>query len=71
MDYGVMATVLVSQFADKQFQMFIIDLVSWDLNDFCVMVQMRFFALTGDRYQMVVPENLDMERVKQATSNTR
>src|SRR4051812_25123266 len=39
LDYGIAATVLVSQFAGKQFQTFIIDLVSRDLNDFCLMVQ--------------------------------
>jgi|SRR5215471_3375285 len=66
LDYGIMATIFLSQFADKQFQTFIIDLASWDANDFCLMAQMGFFALTGDRYQMVLPRNLDMERVKQA-----
>ena len=66
LDYGIMATVLVSQFVDKEFQTFIIDFASEDVNDFCLMVQMGFFILTGDRYQMVLPQNLDMERVKQA-----
>ena len=61
-----MATVLVSQFVDKEFQTFIIEFASEDVNDFCLMVQMGFFILTGDRYQMVLPQNLDMERVKQA-----
>jgi hypothetical protein len=27
---------------------------------------MGFFVVTGDRYQMVLPQNLDVERVKQA-----
>ena len=30
------------------------------------MVEMGFFKLTGDRYQMTIPENLDRERVMQA-----
>ena len=28
--------------------------------------EMGFFALTGDRYQMTTPLNLDMDKVKQA-----
>ena len=69
LDYGIMATVLVSQFVDKEFQTFIIEFASEDVNDFCLMVQMGFFVLTGDRYQMVLPQNLDVERVKQAGAN--
>jgi hypothetical protein len=64
--YGIMATVLVSQFVDKEFQTFIIDFASEDVNDFCLMVQMGFFVLTGNRYQMVIPQKLDVDRVKQA-----
>jgi hypothetical protein len=30
------------------------------------MVEMGFFTLTGDRYQMTLPTKLDMDRVKQA-----
>jgi hypothetical protein len=30
------------------------------------MVEMGFFAVTGDRYQMSLPRDLDMERIKQA-----
>jgi hypothetical protein len=66
LDYGIMATILASQFADKQFETFIIDFASEDVNDFCLMVQMGFFVLTGDRYQMMLPQHLDVERVKQA-----
>jgi hypothetical protein len=47
LDYGIMATVLVSQFVDKEFQTFIIEFASEDVNDFCLMVQMGFFVLTG------------------------
>ena len=61
-----MATVFVSQFVDKEFQTFIIEFASEDVNDFRLMVQMGFFVLTGNRYQMVLPQNLDVERVKQA-----
>jgi hypothetical protein len=67
LDFGFMATVFVSQFADKQFHTFVIDAdYSADLLDFVLMAEMGFFVLTGDRYQMVLPSNLDMDRVKQA-----
>jgi hypothetical protein len=66
LDYGIMATVLVSQFVDKEFQTFIIEFASEDVNQLCLMVEMGFFVLTGDRYQMVIPQKLDVNRVKQA-----
>jgi hypothetical protein len=34
--------------------------------DFILMAEMGFFALTGDRYQMTLPQNLDMDKGKQA-----
>jgi hypothetical protein len=66
LDYGITAMVFLSQFADKEFQTFLFDPNSLDLNDFALMVEMGFFTLTGDRYQMTLPRDLDMERVKQA-----
>jgi hypothetical protein len=66
LDYGIMATILVSQFRNKQFQAFILDAASCDLADFALMVEMEFFVLTGDRYQMILPQNLDVDRVTQA-----
>ena len=61
-----MATVFVSQFVDKQFYTFVVDTDSEDLIDFALMAEMGFFALTGNRYQMILPPNLDMDTVKQA-----
>jgi len=67
LDFGIMATVFLSQFVDKQFHTFVIDAdYSADLLDFVLMSEMGFFVLTGDRYQMTLPKNLDMDKVKQA-----
>ena len=67
LDFGIMATVFLSQFTDERFYTFAIEVGSSDdLNEFALMVEMGFFNLTGDRYQMTVPENLDLKRVKEA-----
>jgi len=70
LDFGIMATVFVSQFTDKAFSTFVIDGSSLngfeDLIDFVLMAEMGFFTLTGDRYQMTMPPNLDMDRVVKA-----
>ena len=66
LDFGIIATVFLSRFADKEFQTFIIDPESGDLLEFVLMVEMGFFVQTGKRYQMTVPEKLDIDIVKQA-----
>jgi hypothetical protein len=66
LDFGIMATVFMSQFVDGKFQTFVIGPDSSDLLDFVLMVEMGFFTLTGDRYQMTVPTKLDMDLVKLA-----
>ena len=67
LDFGIMATVFLSQFVDKKFYTFVFDPAeSADLLDFALMAEMGFFTLTGDRYQMTVPTKLDMDLVKQA-----
>ncbi len=66
LDFGIMATVFASQFTDKKFHTFIFDSDSADLLDFVLMVEMGFFTLTGDRYQMTLPTKLDIDLVKQA-----
>lgn len=65
LDLRIMAKVFLSQF-DKNFYTFTIEVSSEDLDAFALMVEMGFFKLTGDRYQMTIPENLDRERVMQA-----
>jgi len=66
LDFGIAATMFLSRFADRNFQTFVISPDSGDLLDFVLMVEMGFFTLTGDRYQMTVPTKLDMDLVKQA-----
>jgi hypothetical protein len=67
LDYGIMATVFLSQFVDKQFHTFVIDVEqSEELADFALMAEMGFFTLTGSRYQMTLPANLRTDKVKQA-----
>ena len=67
LDFGIMATVFLSLFVGKRFYTFLIDVNnSTDLLDFVLMAEMGFFALTGNRYQMTLPANLDMDRVKRA-----
>jgi hypothetical protein len=66
LDFGIMATVFVSQFTDKKFHTFVVNADSVDLIEFVLMAEMGFFALTGDRYQMTTPSNLGMDKVKRA-----
>ena len=66
LDFGIMATVFVSQFTDKKFHTFVVNADSVDLIEFVLMAEMGFFTLTGDRYQMTTPSNLDMDKVKRA-----
>src|SRR5262249_23143367 len=66
LDFGIMGTVFVSQFTDKDFDTFVLDHGSEDLIDFALMADMGFFTLTGDHYQMTLPQKLDLDTVKQA-----
>ncbi len=74
LDIGVAATSFVSQFAaSKQFDTFVIiagrDDADADSNehiDFVTMVEMGFFTLTGDRYQITLPTTLDLATIKKA-----
>ena len=64
--FGIMATVFLSYFVDKEFQTFVLNSSSEDLLSFVLMAEMGFFVQTGKRYQMTVPEKLNTEIVKQA-----
>jgi hypothetical protein len=66
LDFGLMGTVFLSQFADKEFASFLVDYESEDLIEFCLMAEMGFFTRTADRYQMTLPTKLDLDCVKQA-----
>jgi hypothetical protein len=65
-DFGIGATVLLSRF-EKNFASIIVSLNEEDqtlVEEFAMMAGMGFFVLTGERYQMVIPPQLNMKRVK-------
>jgi hypothetical protein len=67
-DFGIGATVLLSRLGTN-FSSIIVSLNEEDqtlVEEFAMMAQMGFFVLTGERYQMVIPPQLNMERVKMA-----
>jgi hypothetical protein len=64
LDFGIMATVFLSQLVDKD--TFSVQTDSMNLTEFMLMAEMGFFTLTGDRYQMTLPINLDMIALKKA-----
>jgi hypothetical protein len=65
--FGIAATVFLSYyFVGKEFQTFAFDSSSAQLLYFVLMAEMGFFVQTGNRYQMTVPEKLDIDIVKQA-----
>ena len=67
-DFGIGATVLLSRF-EKNLASVTVGLNSEDIeefNEFAMMVEMGFFILTGERYQMVIPTKLNMGKVKSA-----
>ena len=67
-DFGIGATVMVSQL-EENLASFAIQLngVAIELVDeFVMMAEMGFFVLTGQRYQMAIPAQLNMDVVKRA-----
>jgi hypothetical protein len=64
-DFGIIGTVLLSRL-EKNFASFLVDLKEEEGEVFVMMVEMGFFALTGQRYQMVVAAHLDIKSVKSA-----
>jgi hypothetical protein len=65
-DFGILATVFLSQLVNKEFYSFSVKTNSDDLWEFTLMADMGFFTLTGDRYQMTLPTNLDITAIKKA-----
>jgi len=45
---------------------FLLRLDSEDADMFAMMTEMGFFAMTSQRYQMVIPKRLNMTKVKRA-----
>jgi hypothetical protein len=66
LDYGIAATVFLRRLADTAYETFILDPTLEELIDFVLMAEMGFFSLTGERYQMTSPSNVDVSKVKQA-----
>jgi len=64
-DFSIGATILLSRF-EKNLASFLVDLNEEEGEEFVMMVEMGFFALTGQRYQMVIPAHLDMKKVTSA-----
>jgi hypothetical protein len=64
-DFSITATVLLSQL-EKNLASLVVDLYEEEGDDFVMMFEMRFFIRTGERYQMVIPTQLNMKKVKAA-----
>jgi hypothetical protein len=65
-DFSISATVLLSRL-EKNLVSFVVRLNDEEEGEeFAMMVEMGFFILTGQRYQMVIPTRLNMDRVKRA-----
>ena len=67
-DFSIAATVLLSKFEKNLFSTSV-GLTSEEVdlfNEIVMMVEMGFFVLTGDRYQMMIPTKLKIGKVKRA-----
>ena len=67
-DFAIGATVLLSRF-EKNLASVTVGLNRDDdekFNELAMMCEMGFFIRTGERYQMVIPTDLNMETVKRA-----
>ena len=64
-DVSICATTLLSRL-ETDLACFVIPLVEWEAMGFAIMAEMGFFVLTGQRYQMVIPNRLTTGKVKKA-----
>jgi hypothetical protein len=67
-DFGIGATVMLSQLEKKLASITIglNDASGIAFDEFAMMAEMGFFVLSGERYQMAIPTNLDSEKLKKA-----
>jgi hypothetical protein len=66
-DFGIIAIILFEKLAQgEHFYVSTIDLDSDEAQMFCVMAEMEFFKLNDVRYQMALPEGLDIVTVRNA-----
>ena len=63
--FEIGACVLMMQL-EKQLSTIIVELGSYEELEFCMMVSLGFFQLTGYRYQMTIPHRLTESEVKKA-----
>jgi hypothetical protein len=64
-DFGIAASVIVMQL-EKTLSTSIVTLHSYLGEEFVILLQMGFFVLTGDRYQMCIPRAPRLSVVKAA-----
>ena len=65
-EFSISATVLLS-YLEKNFASLVVRLDDeMGVEEFTMMVEMGFFVLTGQRYQMVIPTRLTIGKVKRA-----
>ena len=63
--FRIGATVMLSRL-EKNLVSFVVQINEQEGEEFTMLAEMGFFIRTGQRYQMVVPTPLNMERVKKA-----
>lgn len=61
----IAATVLLSRL-ERNLVSLVVRVNGEEAEEFVVMAEMGFFALTGQRYQMTIPTRLDIDKVKSA-----
>jgi hypothetical protein len=64
-DFAVAALYMLLELREQRVT-FLLRLDSEDADMFAMMTEMGFFAMTGQRYQMVIPKRLNMTKVKKA-----
>lgn len=64
-DFSIGATVLLSQL-ERNLVSLIVRLAGEEAEEFVMLAEMGFFILTGQRYQMIIPTRLDIDKVKTA-----
>lgn len=63
--FGISAAIMLSQLGKHHNSSFLVEF-DGDEEEFVMMVEMGFFVLTGDRYQMVIPKQINLDQVKRA-----
>jgi hypothetical protein len=65
-DFSIGATLMLSRL-EQNLASFVVSLNEQSLpKEFAMMIELRFFALTGQRYQMVIPTRLTLRKVMKA-----